>query len=245
MKFEKGLKTLNFETFLNILIYKFKTMATDYKNTTQENLDNHIDNLLDVLDDIEIGKVTVLTGGNATGKSVIRKLLTSKIMETLNTGNRSVVSSVSMQLRTSTPDSLLGSGLDSMMRDVPWLCTSAHTISLLDGLTKNFVEDLEDSKKRFLVIDELEIGMSKELQLGTCLWLNDIFSKILKNTYGILIITHSDIVVSNIKHDKFINIEGMSEEEWLNREIKPVSPEDLKKWSSALHRAIAAREKKS
>lgn len=220
-------------------------MATDYKNTTQENLDNHIDNLLDVLDDIEIGKVTVLTGGNATGKSVIRKLLTSKIIETLNTGNRSVVSSVSMQLRTSTPDSLLGSGLDSMMRDVPWLCTSAHTISLLDGLTKNFVEDLEDCKKRFLVIDELEIGMSKELQLGTCLWLNDIFSKILKNTYGILIITHSDIVVSNIKHDKFINIEGMSEEEWLNREIKPVSPEDLKKWSSALHRAIAAREKKS
>jgi len=245
MKFEKGLKTLNFETFLNILHYKFKTMATDYKNTTQENLDNHIDNLLDVLDGIEIGKVTVLTGGNATGKSVIRKLLTSKIMETLGTGNRSVVSSVSMQLRTGTPDSLLGSGLDSMMRDVPWSSTSEHTVTLLDGMTKNFTEDLEDCKKRFLVIDELEIGMSKELQLGTCLWLNDVISKILKNTYGILIITHSDIVVSNIKHDKFINIEGMSEEEWLNREIKPVSPEDLRNWSSALHRAIAAREKKS
>ena len=214
----------------------------DYKNTTQENLNNHIDNLLDVLNNIEIGKVTVLTGGNATGKSVIRKLLTSKIMKTLGTGNRSVVSSVSMQLRTGTPDSLLGTGLDSMMRDVPWSSTSEHTGTLLDGMTKNFIEDC---KKRFLVIDELEIGMSKELQLGTCLWLNDVISKILKNTYGILIITHSDIVVSNIKHDKFINIEGMSEEEWLNREIKPVSPEDLRNWSSALYRAIAAREKKS
>lgn len=217
----------------------------DYKNTTQENLNNHIDNLLDVLNDIEIGKVTVLTGGNATGKSVIRKLLTSKIMETLGTGNRNVVSSVSMQLRTGTPDSLLGTGLDSMMRDVPWSSTSEHTVTLLDGMTKNFTKDLEDCKKRFLVIDELEIGMSKELQLGTCLWLNDVISKILKNTYGILIITHSDIVVNNIKHDKFINIDGMTEEEWLNREIKPIFPEDLRNWSSALYRAIAAREKKS
>lgn len=53
----------------------------NYKDISKKNLNKHIDRLIDILDEIEIGKITILTGGNATGKSVIRKLLNLKLMK--------------------------------------------------------------------------------------------------------------------------------------------------------------------
>lgn len=217
----------------------------NYKDISKKNLNNHIDRLIDILDEIEIGKITILTGGNATGKSVIRKLLNLKLME--KTGSdKSVVSSISMQMRVNTPDSLLGTGLDSMMKDLPWESTSEHTVCLLEGLLDVFNESEGNGGKRFLVIDELETGMSKEVQAGTCIWLNEILNPetVRDKTYGVLLITHSDTVVRTVRHDSFINIDGMTEEEWLNREIVPVTPDELKNWSSALYAAIGKREKK-
>ena len=41
----------------------------DYNNTTDEYLNDHVDNLVDILDRIPLNQVTVLTGGNATGKT--------------------------------------------------------------------------------------------------------------------------------------------------------------------------------
>lgn len=217
----------------------------NYKDISKKNLNNHIDRLIDILDEIEIGKITILTGGNATGKSVIRKLLSCHLMERLGS-NKSVVSSVSMQLRTNTPDSLLGTGLDSIMADLSWESTSEHTVDLLKGMLKNYSSDSDVPQKRFLIIDELEIGMSKEVQAGTCIWLNEILDPetVRDKTYGVLLITHSDTVVRTVRHDSFINIDGMTEEEWLNREIVPVTPDELKNWSSALYAAIGKREKK-
>jgi hypothetical protein len=217
----------------------------DYKNISKKNLNNHIDRLIDILDEIETGKITILTGGNATGKSVIRKLLSCHLMKKLGC-DKSVVSSISMQMRVNTPGSLLGTGLDSIMKDLPWESTSEHTVCLLEGLLDVFNESEGNGGKRFLVIDELETGMSKEVQTGTCLWLNGILDPetVRDKTYGVLLITHSDTVVRTIRHDKFINIDGMTEEEWLNREIVPVTPDELKNWSSALYAAIGKREKK-
>lgn len=217
----------------------------NYKDISKENLNNHIDRLLEILDGIETGKVTILTGGNATGKSVIRKLLNLRLMEKLGC-DKSVVSSISMQMRTNTPDSLLGTGFDSMMKDLPWESTSEHTVCLLEGLLDVFNESEGNGRKRFLVIDELETGMSKEVQAGTCIWLNKILNPetVRDKTYGVLLITHSDTVVRTVRHDSFVNIDGMTEEEWLNREIVPVTPDELKNWSSALYVAIGKREKK-
>jgi energy-coupling factor transporter ATP-binding protein EcfA2 len=217
----------------------------DYKDISKKNLNNHIDRLIDILDEIETGKITILTGGNATGKSVIRKLLNCHLMKKLGCDN-GVVSSISMQMRVNTPGSLLGTGLDSMMKDLPWESTSEHTVCLLEGLLDVFNESEGNGGKRFLVIDELETGMSKEVQAGTCIWLNEILNPetVRDKTYGVLLITHSDTVVRTIRHDSFINIDGMTEEEWLNREIVPVTPDELKNWSSALYAAIGKREKK-
>ena len=214
----------------------------NYKDTSEENLNKHIDRLLEILDGIEIGKITILTGGNATGKSVIRKILNAHLSKELDKKN--VTSSISMQLRTRGNSSLLGTGLDSMHSDMEWESTGEHSLDLLCGLLKtNASKEMADENKRYIVLDEVETGMSKEVLLGVCNMLNSEMDSILKNTYGILIITHSEDVVRNVKHDAFFNIDGMTEEEWLNREIVPVTPDEIKNWSNALYRAINKRKK--
>ena len=49
--------------------------------------------------------------------------------------------------------------------------------------------------------------------------------------------------MENLPHDGFVNIDGMTEEEWLHRPIEPYMPEDLKKTSDSLRRAIQKRLK--
>jgi hypothetical protein len=65
-----------------------------------------------------------------------------------------------------------------------------------------------------------------------------------------MIITHSKHIVRNLKHDYFVNLEGMTEEQWLNREIKATNIEEFREYASGLFRAIQDRinsnkEKKS
>ena len=207
----------------------------NYKDTSKEALNKHIDHILDICDSIPTDKITILTGGNALGKSLIRKQLAFYISNKKDIPANKAVISVSMQTRTeSIPEY---SALSGMNHDLPWCSTSDSTINLLNGM-------LSHAKNKFIVIDELEIGMSREVQTGVCHMLNEKFPDILKNNYGILVITHSEDVVKNLNHDNFINIEGMSEEQWLTRDIIPVEPKDLDSWATALFKAVRDREKK-
>ena len=43
----------------------------------------HVDRIIEIADSIEPGKLTILTGSNGSGKSVIRKLLPTRIQEKL------------------------------------------------------------------------------------------------------------------------------------------------------------------
>jgi archaellum biogenesis ATPase FlaH len=226
----------------------------NYKDISQENVDNHINRIIDVVDEIVengVGKVTILTGGNASGKSVIRKLLAGHLADKLGIERKKadgLVCSTSMQLRTSGSSNydIIASGMARMSADLPWLSTSEQTVNLVQQLFNSCVEKVEDeSEKKFIVIDELEIGMSKETQLGACIWLNEILKDNLSNTLGVLIITHSDTAVQNVRFDNFINIDGMTCDEWMNREVVPVMPDELDKWASALFRGIRDREKKN
>lgn len=214
----------------------------NYKDISEKSIDSHIDRIIEVAESIEPNKVTILTGGNASGKSVIRKLLNIRLADKL--GKESATSSVSMELRTSGNSGLLGTGLDHMYSDNPWESTGEHTVYLVKGLLKsNTTEEMAETNKRYIVIDELETGLSKEALLGICQMLESEMERILKNSYGILLITHSDEVVRNLKHDSFINIEGLTEEEWLNREVEPVNPDDIERWSRALYLGIRKRQK--
>lgn len=216
----------------------------NYKDISEKSIDNHIDRIIDVAESIEPNKVTILTGGNASGKSVVRKLLNVRLADKL--GKESATSSVSMELRTSGNSGLLGTGLDHMHSDLSWESTGEHTVNLIRSLLKsNASEEMAETNRRFIVIDEIETGLSKEVLLGMCQMLESEMERILKNSYGILLITHSDEVVRNLKHDSFINIEGLTEEEWLNREVEPVNPDDIERWSRALYLGIRKRQKKN
>lgn len=133
-----------------------------------------------------------------------------------------------------------------MHSDLSWESTGEHTVHLIRGLLKsNASEEMAETNRRFIVIDEIETGLSKETLLGMCQMLETEMERILKNSYGILLITHSDEVVRNLKHGSFINIEGLTEEEWLNREVEPVNPDDIERWSNALYAGIRKRQKKN
>lgn len=206
----------------------------DYKNISKENLNKHIDKLLDIIEEIPLNKITILTGGNAMGKSLIRKQIGFHIQKELKKDDlKNLVASISMQSRTENRPEW--GGLSSMMHDLPWNSTSDFTIHSIKLLLK--------STERFIIMDEIEIGMSKEVQAGLCLYLNKILPDILKKNYGLLVITHSDVIVNNLNHDKFINIEGLSERDWVSREITPVNPGDLEKWANELFIAIRDRSK--
>ena len=228
---------LNTNCYFNVLRKFINKDNNDmnYKDTSKEALNKHIDHILDICDSIPTDKITILTGGNALGKSLIRKQLAFYISNKKDIPANKAVISVSMQTRTESRPEY--SALSGMNHDLPWCSTSDSTINLLNGM-------LSHAKNKFIVIDELEIGMSREVQAGVCHMLNEKFPDILKNNYGILVITHSEDVVKNLNHDNFINIEGMSEEQWLTRDIIPVEPKDLESWATALFKAVRDREKK-
>lgn len=198
----------------------------------------HIDNLLDVLHSIEPHKITILTGGNGRGKSLIRKQMVFRVKEMFGLSDSQMkhsVKSVSMQTRTEQrPDFGVFS---TAMHDEPTSPTSVSTYQLIKDVMKY-------TAGNYIVLDEIEIGMSAESIAGICEFLNRKFSEMNpENCYGVLVITHSDRVVRTLKHDAFVNLEGMSEEEWLNREIVPTDFEQLEKESNELFCAIRDRSK--
>lgn len=196
-----------------------------------KDLNEYIDHLIDISKNIELGKVTILTGKNGAGKSLIRKLLPASISEKLNLPEgKNSVASTSQELRTgSNPE---WGALSRAMCDVGWTPTSVETIDLINGLL--------GVKDRFIVIDEPEIGMGEETVFGLVDHLNKSFNPLTSNIHGVLVITHSRIIATHLQGE-FINIEGMSREEWLTRKVVPTDLEQLKKDSNELFDAIQTR----
>lgn len=210
----------------------------DYSNISKENLDKHIDKIIDIAYNLPLHQITILTGGNAMGKSVIRKIAPSAIKKALkNEGidisENNAVASTSMEFRIKAANTFA-----AFTNDLPWLSTADCTLNLVDGLIK-----VDKSHMRYIIIDELEIGMGDEVIAATCEHINLLKDAILENSYGVLVITHSRVVANYLNYDNFINIEGMSKDDWVNREVKPANLEDFKKWANALREAIQHRQK--
>ena len=194
--------------------------------TKTKDWNEHLECLIDLRDSIDLDKITILTGGNGTGKSVIRKLL-----QTICKRNNVNVWTCSMDKRAGF-DSSVG-GMMVFGRDCEWLPTSINTFNSIDGFDK--------AKDSYGILDEIEIGMSEESQYGIALYINSKLEEYKKKNRGLLIITHSKWLVRVINADTFLNVEGMTKEEWLNREIIPTDFKRLKKDSSALFREIQNR----
>ena len=194
-----------------------------------KDLSAHIDYIIDIADSIKPGKVTILTGPNGYGKSVVRKLVSSTIDKEI--GKKTA--SISMERRTQRNHDF--SALASLAIDDPDDATSNHTCKL--------VKNLFAQADRYYVIDEPEIGMGKEMLLGLLMEIETKITELRKSDkfYGLLIITHSEFVIDNLKYDEFINMEGMTYDEWKNREIVAISPSELSEWCLNMWRAIQKR----
>lgn len=201
---------------------------------------DYIDHIIDLLDSIQLHKVTVLTGRNGGGKSMMRKLLLQFLkskdeLQDKKYGQDWILSTVSMDDRAGVnPDRMMVFG-----RDCEWLPTSENTFNDIDSVLKTH----RDGVVKYIVLDELEIGMGEELQAGLAAYLNDKILALGDACLGVLIITHSRAMVRNLKYDDFINLEGMTDEEWINRKVIPMSPSELLEKSRDLHIAFSKRLK--
>lgn len=178
------------------------TIVADGKIETVKRLDEHITRIIEVAESIKPNRLTILTGSNGNGKSFIRKLMNSKMGKRFpNKDVKQLIAEISMQKRTDVNNPLMGTGFGFTFFDNPKFPTSISTYNLIDKLLYNCVESEIESERNYIVIDEPEIGMAEESQLGIALYLKSKIPKILENSLGIMIITHSKIIVKELKEN--------------------------------------------
>lgn len=184
--------------------------------------------LQDTFQDLNVEGVTILTGNNGSGKSLIRKQLPfafQKLYELEDISKtRGWILSTSMDARTSSNPEW--GALSSIMNDTSWIATSQNTFHSINSMLKA----VETSDKcKYIVIDEYEIGCSEETIIALAEFINKKIQKLLedKKIIGAMIITHSRLGLEHIKFDHFVNLEGKTYEEWKNREIIPTDLEEL------------------
>lgn len=217
------------------------TIVADGKVETVKRLDKHITRIIEVAESIQPNRLTILTGSNGNGKSFIRKLMNSKMSKKFPDRDvRPLVTEVSMQKRTDSNNPLMGTGFGFTFFDNPQFPTSISTYNLIDRLLCSCVDSEKKRDKSYIIIDEPEIGMADESQLGIALYLKSKVPEILENSLGIMIITHSKFVVRELKEnaDFFYTDYDMTADEWLNRDIIPTNFEDLRIQSIDLMRRL-------
>lgn len=184
----------------------------------------------DAFEKIDLEKITVLTGSNGSGKSLIRKqtpfLMVEKLCLKSYKDTKGMIKSTSMDARTSNRPEF--GALSSIMNDTEWIATSQNTLHSISGLFNAILKD-KKNETLYLIIDEFEIGCAEETVLALAYYINENVEKIKNNTNvkGVLIITHSRLAVEKLKYDEFINIDGLTKDEWLNREIIPIDLKNL------------------
>lgn len=206
-------------------------IVVDGKIETVKKLDKHITRIIKIAESIQPNRLTILTGSNGNGKSFIRKLMNSKMGEKFPDKNiRRLITEISMQKRTDVNNPLMGTGLGFIFFDDPQLPTSISTYNLIDSLLYNCVNFENKNDRSYIVIDEPEIGMADESQLGIALFLKGKMPEILENSLGIMIITHSKFIVRELKDnaDFFYTDYDMTADEWLEKDIVPTDFEDLR-----------------
>lgn len=191
------------------------TSKTPENTKEWDRLEDHLDEILDLAQNVKAGENIILVGPNASGKSLFRKLINKNRKPPL------YIVHASMQLRTeSRPD--MGA-LSNMGHDWPDDATSYSTIKVL----KKSLASIKDNCA--LHIDEPEIGFSEELQKGTGTWLRTQIEGLKPQPVISIITTHSSAVAAAFQDWKLIDLgfKYKTVEEWINREIIPQDPETV------------------
>lgn len=209
------------------------------------NIDNHIDKLVDLIDHLSETQFSVLVGPNGTGKSLVRKQIGVRLYKKYK---YNALRHISMELRTGTFSEL--GALSGIFRDNDVEPTSICTLDLIRKMKDNMgTTDDSNHKKLFLVIDEPEIGMSRESQISIGQKLVEYKDFIAQNHLGMMVITHSDIILAQLVAARFdFNYIGYDEShksycDYVDRLVEPTDFDWLDKWSSALFIRIRDRSK--
>lgn len=194
--------------------------------------DKHIDSIIELAKSVEKGKVTILTGPNGYGKSFIRKVIGMRNSKY----DFPKAASISMEMRCNAKEDY--SALKSIMMEKGDDASSNHTYYMVSSLFKSATD-------RYLIIDEPEIGMGAEMLLGLIEFMRgEIDKQKAEGKFlGLMFITHSTFFIDNMPHDEFLNLEGMTYDQWKNRPIKAINPDKLAAWCSDMWRAIEKRLK--
>ncbi len=187
-------------------------------------MEDYLNKIAEIPYKMDFSSVTILTGRNAGGKSLIRKQLVFALSEKLDIPWKKLfIPHASLQLRTE-PKPEMGA-LAQLASDLPWIASSASTIEVIKKVFS------KKDKANYIIIDEPEIGLGVPLQLGLCDYINEQIEECKKLGIGVLVITHSKTIVENIKHENFINLEDMDENEWLTHIPQKISIEEFEKFS--------------
>lgn len=209
------------------------------------NCEERAEQIKQIADKIELGQITLLTGSNGSGKSLIRQQIRFRVAKKLggDCAPLKITADISMAKRASSIPSL--GALSGIFMDEPTDPTSLCSYSNVETLLNTFVKNTEFSK-RYLVLDEPEIGMTKESQLGLALLIKENVEALLQKTYGVLIISNSEYFISRLANiGVFLNMDGYeSVDEWANRTIIPTDFSKLSKESSDLYRYFVENKKK-
>lgn len=176
------------------------------------------DKVIDAYEAIPMdGSISLLTGRNGSGKSLIRKFLSIKAKR----DHKKKVVHASMQLRTGGHDHLGGLGV--IFRDKEEASTSSHTLYLVKTASRSI-------HGGYLCLDEIEVGMGEETIMGIVGWANANLREAIKGTLGCLVITHSRLVVQHLKFDHWFSLDGYeTPQAWLDREVVPTDLDALSK----------------
>lgn len=186
-----------------------------------------LDNIFDAMDQIKLNSIMVLTGENATGKSLIRKAL-APVLTKQNNGERVRIADISMERRTGLHSELGGGGV--FLRDTEWVATSSNSIHNIRSICK--------ATDRYIVLDEPEIGCGLSMQASIAEFLNKTLPEVLQNNKGVLIITHSKEIVKRLNNVEFINLQKLTKEEWLSAEPVIIDFEEFEEKQNALFHLV-------
>lgn len=203
-----------------------------HENILNLSIEDRIEIIRNCMKQIELNKITILTGSNGSGKSLIRQQLAFKLAKDLDCSPRGLTIDVSMAKRTSSNPDLCA--LASFMADDPTEPTSLATFYHIQT-TFNSIGPEHDWYP-YIILDEPEIGMSRESQLGLASYLKENKDTILHNSKGMCIITHSEFLVKELESiSTFLNMDGYeTADEWINRTIIPTDFHVLQDKSSEL-----------
>ena len=200
------------------------------KKKYSKEVEDKYERIIDGFAALEVDKITILTGSNGSGKSLIRKQLPFAMKDRLKLDDikdtKGLVLSTSMDARTgSNPE---WGAMSGMMRDTEWIATSQNTYHSISSLF-NSIKKSDNKKPVFVVLDEFEIGCSEETILAFIHYINDTLASLKKSgkIMGAMIITHSRLAVKELVADDFINLDGLTKLEWINREIIPTDLNEL------------------